>query len=101
MPRTTRQHLIQFRLRSDEYAALRAAADAVGIQPAAYARRNALDHASLEAVAARLAEIAERIAQAPTRDELRADLSTAGRAIAAAVKPSSGTQTNPTARTSS
>jgi len=91
MPLTARSVLIQFRLRPDEAAALRAAAEAEGLAPGAYARRNALDHASLDAIAARLAEIAARIAQAPTRDEIRADLSTAGRAIAAAVKPATTT----------
>jgi len=91
MPRTTRSVLIQFRLRPDEAAALRAAAEAEGLAPGAYARRNALDHASLDAIASRLTEIAARLTQAPTRDDIRADLSTAGRAIAAAVKPSTTT----------
>lgn len=98
MPRTTRSVLIQFRVRPDEAAALRAAAEAEGLAPGAYARRNALDHAALDAIAARLAEIAARLAQAPTRDEIRADLSTAGRAIAAAVKPAT-TATTANSRT--
>ena len=86
MPRTTRSVLIQFRLRSDEAAALRASAEAVGMSPGQYARRNALDAASLEAIANRLSEIATRIAQMSTRAEAREDLSTLGRAIAASIK---------------
>lgn len=100
MPRATRNILIQFRLRPDEHAALRAAAEAAGMSPGAYARRNALDHVALEAVAARLAEIAQRVAQAPTRDEIRDDLSRLGRAVAAAVKPSA-TVSNPARGTQS
>ena len=87
MPKTqARNRLIQFRVRPDEAAALRAAADAAGVPLSAYARMNALDHASLEAVAARLAEIAQRIAQMSTRAEAREDLSTLGRAIAVSIK---------------
>ena len=84
MPRTTRSVLIQFRLRSDDAAAIRAAACAAGLSVGIYARRAVLDHADLSAIAKRLAAM-------PTRDEIRADLTTAGRAIAAAVKPAATT----------
>ncbi|MHB1537479.1 MAG: plasmid mobilization protein [Solirubrobacteraceae bacterium] len=84
MPRTTRSVLIQFRLRSDDAAVLEAAARAAGLSVGIYARRAVLDHATLEA-------IAQRLAAMPTRDEIRADLTTAGRAIAAAVKPAAAT----------
>lgn len=64
------------------------------MSPGAYARRNALDRASLDTIAARLAAM-------PTRAEIRDDLATVGKAIAssvksaAAVKPSA-TASNPT-----
>lgn len=94
MPRTTRSVLVQFRLRADEHAALRAAAEAAGMSPGQYARRNALDHASLETIATRLAAL-------PTRDEIRADLTTAGRAIASSVKSANPNTTTTQTRASS
>jgi len=100
MPRTNRSVLVQFRLRPDEHAALRDAAEAAGMSPGAYARRNSLDHVALEAVAAKLADIASRVAQAPTRAEIRDDLSTVGKAIASSVKSAINTA-NPATRTTS
>ena len=67
----------------------------------AYARRNALDHVALEVVAARLAEIAQRIAQAPTRAEIRDDLATVGKAIAASVKSAAAVKPSATANPAS
>lgn len=100
MPRpSTRSTYIKFRLRADEHAALRAAAEAEGMTPGQYARRNVLDRASLDAIAARLSDIAARIAQAPTRDEIRADFSTVAKAVAASVKSAASTTSTAATRT--
>lgn len=81
MPRTTRSVLIQFRLRSDEAAALRAAAEAAGLSPGIYARRRVLDTVTLEAIAQRLAAL-------PSRDDIRDDLKHLAQRLVGAVKPS-------------
>lgn len=88
MPRTTRSVLIQFRLRSDEAAALSAAAEAAGLSPGIYARRRVLDTVTLEAIAQRLAAL-------PTRDQVRDDLTHLATRLAGALKPT--TSTNPSA----
>ena len=54
MPKTTRSVWIKIRLDPAEARALRAAAEAAGMTPSAYARRNVLDAASLSAIAQRL-----------------------------------------------
>lgn len=93
MPRTTRSVLIQFRLRSDEAAALRAAAEAEGLSPGIYARRHVLDAASLAAIASRLAAL-------PSRDDMREDLTHLAQRLAGALKPtttSTTSSTNPAA----
>lgn len=89
MPKTTRSVYLKIRLRPEEASALRAAAEAVGMSPSAYARRNVLDAASLSA-------IAQRLSAMPTRDDVRDDLTRLAQRLVGAIKPASTTTTSTT-----
>ena len=89
MPKTTRSVWIKIRLDPAEARALRAAAEAAGMTPSAYARRNVLDAASLSA-------IAQRLSAMPTRDDVRDDLTHLAQRLVGAIKPSSSAGTSAT-----
>ncbi len=89
MPKTTRSIYLKVRLDPAEARALRAAAEAAGMTPSAYARRHVLDTVTLETIARRLAVL-------PTRDDIRDDLTHLAPRLAGAPKQTTSA-TNPPA----